>query len=82
MFILLRLVSLEITCNDEKAAARGGRLESTPVQGADSREVQMEDVDWEEELERTQPRRTECKVPNKILTFTRALSSAPLGTRA
>ena len=82
MFILLRLVFLEITCNAEKAAASGGRLESTPVRGADSSEVQMEDMDWEEEVERTQPRRTECKVPSKVLTFTRALSSALLGTRA
>lgn len=80
--LLNKLASLEITCNAEKAAARGGRLESTPVRGADSSEVQMEDMDWEEEVERTQPRRTECKVPINVLTFTRALSSEPLGTRA
>ena len=73
---------LLLTCNAEKAAARGGRLKSTPVRGADSSEVQMKDMDWEEEVERTQPRRTECRVPNKVLTFTRVLSSAPLGTRA
>ena len=65
-------------------------MEITPVREADSRVVQTEEkvvdvecegVEEEEEEEKTQEMRTECKVPNRSLTFSKGLSSVPRGTR-
>ena len=44
--------------------------------------MEVEEVkNEEEEEEKTQEMRIECKVPNSSLTFIKGLSSAPLGTR-
>ena len=44
-------------------------------------ELEIEGVKNEDEEEKTQEMRIECKVPKSSLTFNKGLSSAPRGTR-